>query len=156
MHQPSGRRGVPSGPSSVTRSFELLPLASVWTFQHPVRTILSVRSSFRISCQTQIWECYNCPDTFIHKASITIQIQTSGRQSAWSGRAFIRYGNCLHQIGCLDDRSPGSDTRSLYLEITYSGRATVRTIWHHRPEASLKQERSSVKFLEFRSHSCLS
>jgi hypothetical protein len=105
-HHPSRRRGFPSGPSSMSRSFELLQLASVQTFQQLVRTILSARSSFRISCQMQIWEdCCNRPDdvgsrpdAFIHKASIAIQIQTSRRQSAWSGRASIKYGNCVHQI----------------------------------------------------------
>jgi hypothetical protein len=48
--------------------------------------------------KTQIWEdCCNRPDdmdsrldAFIHKASIAIQIQTSRRQSSWSGRASIR------------------------------------------------------------------
>jgi hypothetical protein len=103
-HHPSGRRGFSSRPSSVSRSFELLQLASVRTIQQPVRTALSVRSSFRIYFQTQIWEvCCNRsddvvshPDALIHKASIAIQIQTSGRQSAWSGRASIRYGNCVH------------------------------------------------------------
>jgi hypothetical protein len=37
-------------------------------------------------------------DTLIHKASIAVQIQTSGRQSAWSRLACIKYGNCVHQI----------------------------------------------------------
>jgi hypothetical protein len=50
-HHPSGRRGFPSGPSSVSRSLKLLQLASVWTIQHPARTTLSVRSSLRISFQ---------------------------------------------------------------------------------------------------------
>jgi hypothetical protein len=76
---------------------------------------------------TQIWEdCYNrlddvdsCPDVLIHKASIAIQIQTSGRVS-------IRYGNCVHQISHPDDHPPGPDARSLYMEITYSERATVQ------------------------------
>jgi hypothetical protein len=140
----------------------MLQLASVRTIQQPVRMIISVQSSFRISIQTQIWEdCCNrlddvvsLPDAFIHKASISIQIQTFGRQSAWSGRACIRYGNYVHQISRLDDRSPGSDARSLYMEITCSGRATVRTTVPHRPDAALKQIRSSAKFLKFRSHSC--
>jgi hypothetical protein len=34
----------------------------------------------------------------IHKASIAFKIQTSGRQSAWFGRASIRYEKCVHQI----------------------------------------------------------
>jgi len=107
----------PSRPFSVSRSFELLQLASVRTIQQPVRTTLSVRSSFKISFQTQIWEdCCNCPDdvesrpdALIHKASIAIQIQTSGCQPAWSGRASIRYGNCVHLINRSDDHPPGPD-----------------------------------------------
>jgi hypothetical protein len=35
------------------------------------------------------------PDPPIHKARIAIQIQPSECQSAWSGRAFNRYGNCI-------------------------------------------------------------
>jgi len=93
-HHPSGRCGFPSGPSSVSRSFELLQLASVRTIQQPVRTILSVRSSFEISFRTQIWEdCCNRPDdvvshpnALIHKASIAIQIQKS-RQHGSNARA---------------------------------------------------------------------
>jgi hypothetical protein len=112
--------------------------------------------------KTQIWEdCYNRPDdmdslpnALIHKASIAIQIQTSGLQSAWSGRASIRYGNCVYLINRSDDHRLDLDARSLCMEITCSQRATVLTIGHHRPNAALKQERSSVKFLKFRSHSC--
>jgi hypothetical protein len=48
-HHPSGRHGFLSGPSYVSRSFELLRLASVRTIQQPVRMIHSVRSSLRIS-----------------------------------------------------------------------------------------------------------
>jgi hypothetical protein len=44
-------------------------------------------------------------DALIHKARIAIQIQPSGRQSAWSGRAFNKYGNCVfnfnHPDACL-------------------------------------------------------
>jgi hypothetical protein len=112
--------------------------------------------------KTQIWkDCYNRPDdvdsrpdALIHKASIAIQIQTSGRQSTWSGRASNRYGNCVHQISRLDDHPSGQDPRSFYMEINCSERETVRTIGQHRPDTALKQERFSAKFLEFRSHNC--
>jgi hypothetical protein len=145
-HHPSGRHGFSFGPSSMSRSFELLQLASVRTFQQPVRTTLSVRSSFRISLQTQRWEdCCNRPDNvdsrldaLIYKASITIQIQPSGRQSSWSGREKIKYGNCVHQITCPDDHPPGLDARSLYMKITCSKRATVRTTRQYGPNAALK------------------
>jgi hypothetical protein len=146
----------------VSRSFELLQLAYFWMIQQPVRKTLSVRSSFRISFQTQIWkDCCNrledvdsYPDALIHKAIIAIQIQTSKRQSAWSGCACIRYRNCVHQIDHPDAHPPGPDVRSLYMEITCNGRATVRTTVPHCPDAALKQERFSAKCLEFRSNSC--
>jgi len=111
--------------------------------------------SFRISFQTQIWEDYcNCPDdvdfhldALIHKASIAIQIQTSGRAS-------IRYGNYVHQISRSDDHPSGPDARSLYMEITCSERGTVLTIGQHCPDVALKQERFSANFSKFQSHSC--
>jgi hypothetical protein len=85
--------------------------------------------------KTQIWEdCCNRSDdvdsrldALIHKASIALKIQTSGRAS-------IRYGNCMHQIN-------HPDVRSLGMEITCSGSATVRTIGHHRPDvAQIRKE----------------
>jgi len=152
-HQPSRRRVIPSkrtsvqsiihpddenfpsGPSPMSRSFELLQLASIRTFQQHVRTTLNVRQASGFLSKAQLWEdrCNrpddvdSCLDALIHKASIAIQIQTSGHQSTWSGCACIRYGNCVHQINRLDDHSPDPDTRSLYMEITCSGCAIVRT-----------------------------
>jgi len=90
----------------------------------------------RFLSKTQIWEDHcnrpddvdSRPDALIHKASITFKIQTSRRQSAWSGRAYIRYGNCMHQINCPDDHSSYPDARSLFIrkllaaEVQPSGR----------------------------------
>jgi hypothetical protein len=75
-------------------------------------------------------------DALIHKASIAIQIQTSGRQSSWSERPSIRYGNCVHQISRPDDHPLGPEARNLYIKIICSGRATVRTTRHHHPDAA--------------------
>jgi hypothetical protein len=93
-HHPSGRPGFPSGPFSVSRSFELLKLASIWTIQLLVWTTLS-RTTFRISFQN---------------TDMGRSLQPSGRdgfpfgrQSARSGRACIKYGNCVHQNNRLDD-----------------------------------------------------
>jgi hypothetical protein len=106
--QPSGRRVIPferptvqsiirpddenfpSEPSSVSRSVELLQLASVRTFQQHVRTTLSVQQASGFLSKTQLWEvCCNRPDdvdsrpdALIHKASIDFKIQTSERQSS--------------------------------------------------------------------------
>jgi len=146
----------------MSKSFKLLQLASIRTFQQHVRTTLSVRQTSGFLSKTQLWEDrYNRPDdmdsrpnALIHKVSIAIQIQTSGQQSSWFGRASIKYGNFVHLLNCPDDHPPGPDAQSLYMEITCSERATVWTIVHHRLDAAFEQERSSAKFLEFRSHSC--
>jgi len=139
--QPSGRHDIPSGrptvqsiirldgeifpsrPSSMSRSFELLQLAPIWT---PLSVILAMR----FPSKTQIWEVrWNRLDVLIHKASIAFKIQKSGRAS-------IRYGNCVHQINRPEDHSIGPDTRSLDMEIGCSGSATVQATGHHRPDAA--------------------
>jgi len=112
--------------------------------------------------EAQLWEdrCNRLddldsrPNALIHKASIAIQIQTSGRQSTWPRRSCIRYENCVHQINRLDDHPPGPDARSLYMEITCNRCANVRTIGYHRADAAQKQERISAKFSDNWSHNC--
>jgi hypothetical protein len=137
----------PSGPSPMLRSFELLQLASVRTFQQHVRTTLSVRQASGFHSKAQLWEdrC-NRPDNvdsrldaLIHKASNAFKIQTSERQSAWSGHACFRYGNCVHQINCPDHHSPGLEEQSLYMEITCSRSTIVRTTKNHRLDAAQKE-----------------
>jgi hypothetical protein len=124
----SDNENFPSGPSSVSRSFELFQLASVWTFQQHVRTPLSIRSAMGFLSKTQIWEdsCNHPddvdshPDTLNHKASRAFKIQTSGWRSSWSGRANFIYGNCLHQIHRPNDRCHGPKAPSLDMEIACS------------------------------------
>jgi hypothetical protein len=138
----------------VSRRFELLQLASVWTFQQHVRTTLSVRQASGFLSKTQLWEdCCNYPDNvdsrldaLIHKASIVIQIQTSERQFSWSERACIRYRNCVHQINRPDNHPLGPDARSLSMKITCSGSATVWMTRHHRPDAAQNRKEFQQKF----------
>jgi hypothetical protein len=69
----------PSRLPSVSRSFELFQVASIWTFQQHARTPFSVRQVHRFLFQTQIWED-NCnrpdnviipgPDAILDKASM--------------------------------------------------------------------------------------
>jgi hypothetical protein len=111
----------------------------------------------------------SCPDALLLKARIAIQIQLSGRLLAWSGRACIlygncgfnfnrldaclswsglalnRYGNCMLKINRPDGHTPWSGRAKPYMEITCSGRATVRMTVPHCPEVALKQERISAK-----------
>jgi hypothetical protein len=162
-HQPSGRRGFPSGPPTVLRSF--------CSCLHPSGRLsspserLSVFDQASDSFQVQIWEdCCNRPndvdsrpDALFYKARIAIQIQPSGSLLAWSGRAFniygncvfnfnrpdacfswsgralIRYGNCVLKINRRDGHPPWSGRAKTYMEVTCSGRVTVRTTVPHRP-----------------------
>jgi hypothetical protein len=135
------RESIPTRPLC-RKASNLLQLASV-------RTTLSVRQALGFLSKTQLWEdrCNHPedldshPDALIHKASIVIQIQTSGRWSSWSGRSSIRYGNCVHQINRQDDHPIGPYVRSLDMKITCSGSATVQMIGHHRPDAAqIKKE----------------
>jgi hypothetical protein len=90
-------------------------------------------------------------DALIHKTRIAIQIQPSRLQSAWFGRVFNRYGNyvfnfnhpdaclswsghalnrygnCVLKINRPNCHPPWSERAKPYMEITYSGRATIRT-----------------------------
>jgi hypothetical protein len=88
----------------------------------------------------------NCVFNFIHPDACL----------SWSGRALNRYGNCELKINCPDGHPPCSGCAKPYMEITCSGRATVRTTVPHRPNAALKQERFSAKISKILSHSCLS
>jgi hypothetical protein len=115
----------------VSRSFELFQLASVRTFQQPVRTTLNVRPSFRFSFQNQIWEdCCNRPDevdshpdALLLKASLRFKFNRPDANLPWSGRAYDRYGNCVQQITCLDGHPAWSGRvkplQGNYLQRTY-------------------------------------
>jgi hypothetical protein len=102
---------------------------------------LIVRQASRFLSKAQLWEDrYNRPDdvdsrpdALIHKASIAIQIQTSGRQSSWSGPACIRYGNCVHQINRPDDnplvRTGEAFIRKLLAADMYLSERQGTTVW---------------------------
>jgi hypothetical protein len=87
----------PFGPSSVSRGFELLQVASVRMSQQHCRTPFSVRQGKGFRSKTQIWE-YSCnhtddvcsrSDAILDKASRAYKVQLSGRQSPWFGHASL-------------------------------------------------------------------
>jgi len=93
----------PSGPSSVSRSFELFQLASVRTFQQHVWKTISVWPAMGFLSKTQIWED-NCnrPDEVDF-----VRTRSSIRQVAHS--KFRRPDNSLL----------GPDARAIDMEIAY-------------------------------------
>jgi hypothetical protein len=174
-HYPFGRRWLLFGPS-------LFREASTPAL-HPSGRLssqsgcLSVIDQASDSFQVHLWEDWcnrpddvdSHPDALLLKARISIQIQPSGCQLAWSERAFNRYGNCgfdfnrldaclswprrahskygncMLKINRSDGHPPWSRRAKPYMEITCSGHATVRTTVPHRSDAVLKQERFSSK-----------
>jgi hypothetical protein len=153
-HHPSGRREISFRTFLCVEKIRTAPACIRTDISAHVRTTLSVWQASGFLSKTQLWEdCCNHPDdvdshpdALIHKASMAFKIQTFERQSAWSGCACIRYGNCMHQINRPDDHPPGLDTRSLYMEITCSGSVTVRTTGHHRPDAAQNRKEFQRNF----------
>jgi hypothetical protein len=104
-------------------------------------------------------------DALLLKARIANQIQPSGRLSAWSRRAFNRYGNCgfdfnrsddclswsghMHskygncvlKINRPDGHPPWSGRTKPYMDITCSRRATVRTRLSNRKDFQRKSQK---------------
>jgi hypothetical protein len=178
-HHPSGRRVFPSRPFIVSTNF-CSSLHPFGLLSNPSGRPL-VFDQASDSSQNYIWEdCCNRPDdvdfhpdALLLKARIAIQIQPSERLSAWSGRAFNRYGNygfdfncpdaclswserahskygnCVLKINRPDGHPPWSERAKPYMEITCSGRATVRTRLSNKKDFQPKSQK-------FWSHSCLS
>jgi hypothetical protein len=73
---------------------------------------------------------------------------------SWSGRAHSRYGNWVLKFSRPDIHPPWSGCAKPYMEITCSGRATVRTTVPHSPDAALKMERFLSEIFGNLSHSC--
>jgi hypothetical protein len=105
----------------MSRSFELLSVAFVRTFQQHIQKPFSVRQVKGFPFQTQIWEdSYNHlddivfrPDAILDKASRVEDVQPSRRQS------------------------PLSERLDLVMKIACSRSATVRTLGQHRLDAAL-------------------
>jgi hypothetical protein len=178
-HHPSGRRDFPSGCTTVSRSFcsSLHPSGRLSSPSGRLLVIdqLQILSKFNLreDCSNRPDDVDFRPDTLLHKARIAIQISLSGRQSAlvrtrvhqlrklpirlqpfgrlppWSGRAHSKYGNCMLKISRLDVHPPWFGRAKPYMEVTCSGRATVRTTVSYRLDAALKQERFSAKMSKY-------
>jgi hypothetical protein len=74
------------------------------------------------------------------------QVQPFGRQPSWSGRSSFIYGNCVHQFNRPDVSLQGPDAPSLIMVISCSRSSTVRTLWQHRPNATLLWKLSALSW----------
>jgi hypothetical protein len=87
-----------------------------------------VRQDERFLSKTQIWkdscnrsyDVCSRSDAILDKASRSEEVQMTERQTSWSGRSSLVYGNCMHQFNRPDDIPHGSDAQALYMEIACS------------------------------------
>jgi hypothetical protein len=122
--------------------------ATVRTTWIPVRTRFSLRQElqfkYKLSGRQSAWS----GRAFNIYGNCVFNFNRSDACLSWSGRALNRFGNCVLKINHPDDQPPWSGRAKPYMGINYSGRATVRPTVPHRPDAALKQERFSAKISE--------
>jgi hypothetical protein len=94
---------------------------------------ISFQVQIREDCCNSLDDVDSCSDTRIPKVRIAIQIQPSGRQSAivWTH---------VQQLWKLRVEDQPSRWAKPYMEITCSGRATIRTTVPHHPDASNRKD----------------
>jgi hypothetical protein len=159
-HHPSERRVSPSRPSTVSRRFYpacihpdvsvARPDASLYSisfrflskFQeredrstvrmmwYPVRTRDSLRqeSQFKYH-RPDVWQLWS-GRAFIKVGNCQFDFNRPDDCLSWSGRAHCRYGNCVLKNSRPDAQPPWFGHAKPYKEITCSGCATVRTMCH--------------------------
>jgi hypothetical protein len=141
----SGRNGKSSGRSSEFEKILVFQLNRPDDVAIPYWRHSVFDKHWGFCFKTQLWEdgcnrpdyVWSRSDDVFHKASRAYKVQPSWRQSSWSRRSSIIYGNCVHQFNCPDISLQGSYSQSLITVITCSRSATVWTLGQHRPDAAL-------------------
>jgi hypothetical protein len=115
---------------------------------YPVRTRVSTRqeSQFKYTRSNvrQPWS----GRAFIKEGNCRFYFNRLEDYLSWSGRAHISYGNCVSKISRLHAHPPCSGRAKPYKEITCSGRATVQTMYRPVWTWLLNKKDFSAKFLE--------
>jgi hypothetical protein len=116
---------------------------TTWLYRpNPIHCLTSIRvsasrSSYGKTAATVPTMCDLVRTMFSIRQERAYQVQPSGRQPSWSGQSSFIYGNCVHLFNRPEVSLSGPDAQSLYMVMTCSRSATVRTIGHHRPNAAL-------------------
>jgi hypothetical protein len=122
---------------------------------YPVRTRVSIRqeSQFEFD-RPDIWQLWSGRWCIVY-GNWWFDCNRPDVSPLWSGRTHIRYGNCVLKFSRPDTPAPWSGRVKPVMEITCSGRASVRTIKPSRPDDVLIQERFLRGiFGKILSHSC--
>jgi hypothetical protein len=162
---------IPSGPHTVSRSFypacirpdvsAARPDASQYSisfrflskFQERedrstvwTRVSLGQESQFKYHC-LDVWQLWS-GRAFIKEGNCRFDFNRSDDCSSCSGCAHCRYGNCVLKNSRSDAHPPWSGRAKPYKEITCSGRVTVRTMCHPVRTRLLNRKDFLVKFSE--------
>jgi hypothetical protein len=138
---PSGRFSSTFGRLSVLEQFtdsfqvqEREDQSTVRTMWYPVRTCISVRqeSQFKMN-RPDIWQLWSGHRCIVY-GNYRFDYNRLDVSPSWSGLTRIRYGNCVLKFSRPDSPAPWSGCAKPIMEITCSGRASVRTIKPFRPE----------------------
>jgi hypothetical protein len=115
--------------------------STVRTIWYPVRTRISVRqeSQFKMN-RPDIWQLWSRRWCIVY-GNWRYDFNRPDVSPLWSGRTHIWYGNCVLKFSRPDAPAPWSGRANPVMEITCSGRASVRTIKPSRPDDVLIQER---------------
>jgi hypothetical protein len=141
--------------SQYSIKLQILSKFSYGKIDATVRTTwILVRTRFSLRQESQFK--FNCPDASLPSFRRAINryrnygfdLNRPDDCLSWSGRTHSKYGNCMLKNNRPDGHPPWSGHVNPYMEITCSGRKTVRTTLPHRLDAALKQERFSTKISE--------
>jgi len=115
--------------------------SNVRTMWYPVQTRISVRqeSQFKMN-RSDIWQLWSGRWCIVY-GNCRFDFNRPDVSTSWSELTRIRYGNCVLKFSRSDTPTPWSGRAKPVMEITCSGRASVRTIEPSRPDDVLIQER---------------
>jgi hypothetical protein len=122
--------------------------STVRTMWYPVQTRVSLRQESQFKYDRpdvwQLWFGRAC----IKEGNCLFDFNRLDDCLSWSWRAYYRYGNCVLKNSRPDAHPLGPDAREPYKEITWSGRATVRTMCHPVRTIPLNRKDFPANFLE--------
>jgi hypothetical protein len=177
-HHSSGRRVSPSGPSTMSRRFypacirpdvsaarpdpsqysisfwflskfqEREDQSTVRTMWYPVRTRVSLRqeSQFKYH-RLDVWQLWS-GRAFIKEGNCRFDFNRTDDCLSWFGRVHCIYGNWVLKNSRPDAHPPWSGRAKPDKEITCSGCATVRTMYHPVQTRLLNRKDFLAKFSE--------
>jgi hypothetical protein len=120
------------------------------TMWYPVRTRVSLRQESQFKYHhLDVWQLWS-GRAFIKEGNCRFDFNRPDNCLSWSRRAHCRYGNCVLKNSCLDAHPPWFERAKPYKEITCSECPTVRTRILNRKDFLAKFSKNLVAQLSVR------